>query len=140
MAETLRLGEVVIAVTRKNVKHVHLSVHPPDGRVTLVTPTNTSLELAHAYAASKIRWIREQQGKLLAQRREAPRQFIERESHYVWGRRYLMSVIELEGKPGRVARPPPRSSFPFGPAAARGNAQRSFTSGTRLCSTRRCHP
>ena len=100
MAETLRLGDVVIAVTRKNVKHVHLSVHPPDGRVTLVTPTDTRLEVAHSYAASKIRWIREQQGKLVAQQRETPRQFVERESHYLWGRRYLMSVIELEGKPG----------------------------------------
>jgi predicted metal-dependent hydrolase len=99
MGETLRLGDVVIAVTRKNVKHVHLSVRPPDGRVTLVTPADTRLEVARAYAASKIRWIREQQNKLQGQLRETPRQFIERESHYLWGRRYLMSVVEREGKP-----------------------------------------
>ena len=99
MAETLQLGDVVIAVTRKNVKHVHLSVHPPNGRVTLVAPTDTRLEVAHAYAASKLHWIREQQDKLRAQPRETPRQFIERESHYLWGRRYLMSVVERDGKP-----------------------------------------
>lgn len=100
MAETLRLGDVVIAVTRKDVKHVHLSVHPPSGRVTLVAPTNTRLEVARAYAASKIGWIREQQDRMLAQPRETPRQFIERESHDLWGRRYLMSVVERDGKPG----------------------------------------
>src|SRR2546429_7575059 len=99
MAETLQLGDVVIAVSRKNVKHVHLSVHPPSGRVTLVAPTGTRLEVARAYAASKLRWIREQQDKLRAQPRETARQFIERESHYLWGRRYLMSVIEQDGKP-----------------------------------------
>jgi predicted metal-dependent hydrolase len=99
MAETLQLGDVVIAVARKNVKHVHLSVHPPNGRITLVAPTDTRLEVAHAYAASKLHWIREQQDKLRAQPRETPRQFIERESHYLWGRRYLMSVIERDGKP-----------------------------------------
>ena len=36
MTETIQLGDIVIAVTRKDVKHVHLSVHPPSGRVTLV--------------------------------------------------------------------------------------------------------
>ncbi|MGH9176403.1 MAG: M48 family metallopeptidase, partial [Vicinamibacterales bacterium] len=100
MAETLQLGDVVIAVARKNVKHVHLSVHPPNGRVTLVAPTDTRLEIARAYAASKLHWIREQRDKLQAQPREMPRQFIERESHYLWGRRHLMSVIERDGKPG----------------------------------------
>src|SRR3954462_1362846 len=99
MAETLQLGDVVIAVARKNVKHAHLSVHPPNGRVTLVAPTDTRLEVAHAYAASKLHWILEQRDKLRAQPRETPRQFIERESHDLWGRRYLMSVIERDGKP-----------------------------------------
>jgi predicted metal-dependent hydrolase len=100
MTDTLHLGDVVIAVTRKNVKHVHLSVHPPNGRVTLVAPTATGLEVARAYAASKLRWIREQQERIRAQPRETPRQFIERESHDLWGRHYLMSVVEREGKPG----------------------------------------
>jgi predicted metal-dependent hydrolase len=99
MTDTLQVSDVVIAVTRKNVKHVHLSVHPPNGRVTLVAPTDTGLEVARAYAASKLRWIREQQDRIRAQPRETPRQFIERESHDLWGRRYLMSVVEREGKP-----------------------------------------
>ena len=38
MAETIQLGDIAIAVTRKDIKHVHLSVHPPSGRVTLVAP------------------------------------------------------------------------------------------------------
>jgi len=99
VTETIELGDVVIAVTRKAVKNVHLSVHPPVGHVTLVAPAGTRLEVARAYAISKLGWIRDQQAKLLAQARETPRQFIERESHYLWGRRYLLSVIEKEAKP-----------------------------------------
>lgn len=99
MSEMIRLGEIAIAVTRKDIKHVHLSVHPPTGRVTLVAPPGTRLEVARAYAASKLGWIRDQQARLRAQSRETPRRFVTRESHYLWGKRYLLSVIERDQKP-----------------------------------------
>lgn len=99
MTETIHIGEIAIALTRKDVKHVHLSVHPPSGRVTLVAPEGTRLEVARAYAVSKLGWIRDQQAKLREQARETPRQFIERESHTLWGRRYLMTVLHRDAKP-----------------------------------------
>lgn len=99
MAETITLGDITIAVTRKAVKNVHLSVHPPEGHVTLVAPRDTRLEVARAYAIAKLGWIRDQQTKLQNQARETPRQFIERESHYLWGRRYLLSVVERDERP-----------------------------------------
>jgi predicted metal-dependent hydrolase len=99
MATTIQLGEITIALTRKNVKNVHLSVHPPTGRVTLVAPTRTRGEVARAYAISRLGWIRDQQAKMRLQARETPRRFVERESHYVWGRRYLLSVREEEARP-----------------------------------------
>lgn len=99
MADTIRLGEIAIAVTRKNIKHVHLSVHPPSGRVTLTAPSATRLEVARAYAISKLGWIREQRQKLANQARERPRKFVERESHTLWGRRRLLTVSHREAKP-----------------------------------------
>jgi predicted metal-dependent hydrolase len=99
MNEAIELGDIVIAVTRKAIKNVHLSVHPPDGRVTLAAPTDTRLEVARAYAISKLGWIRAQQELLRQQARETPRQFIERESHLLWGRRYLLTVTEQDVKP-----------------------------------------
>lgn len=99
MTETIELGDIHIAVTRKAVRNVHLSVHPPEGRVTLVAPLATRLEVARAYAISKLGWIRSQQTKLQQQDRETPRQFVERESHYLWGRRYLLSVEEKNVRP-----------------------------------------
>ena len=99
MSEKIQLDELAIAVTRKAVKHVHLSVHPPAGRVTLVAPLGTRLEVARAYVASKLPWIRSQQAKLQAQARETPRQFVTREGHYLWGRRYLLTVREADARP-----------------------------------------
>ena len=99
MTETIHIGDLSIQVTKKDIKNVHLSVHPPDGRVTLVAPTATRLDAARAYAISRLSWIRQQQRKLKNQARETPRQFIERESHYLWGRRYLMTVLYRDAKP-----------------------------------------
>ena len=99
MSETIQIGDIVLAITRKDIKHVHLSVHPPLGRVSLVAPTGTRPEVARAYATSKIGWIREQRAKLRSQARETTRRFVERESHYLWGRRYLLSVVEENAKP-----------------------------------------
>ena len=99
MTETIQLGDVSIAVTRKDIKNVHLSVHPPHGRVTLSAPKATRLEVARAYAISRLSWIRDQQKKLANQARETPRQFINRESHYLWGRRHLMTVVHRDTKP-----------------------------------------
>jgi len=99
MQAHIRLGELDITVTFKAVKNVHLSVHPPKGKVTLVAPTGTRLEVARAYAVSKLRWIRQQQMQLQTQARETPRQFVTRESHYIWGRRYLLTVVERDAPP-----------------------------------------
>jgi predicted metal-dependent hydrolase len=99
MAGAIRVGEISITVVHKDVKHVHLSVYPPDGHVTLVAPTATRLDVARAYAINKLGWIREQRRKLQSQARETPRRFVERESHYLWGRRYLLVVAHEDAKP-----------------------------------------
>jgi predicted metal-dependent hydrolase len=97
--QTIQLGAISILLTRKAIKHVHLSVHPPSGRVTLAAPLTTRFDVARAYAISKLGWIREQQSKFRNQARESPRAFVERESHYVWGRRHLLTIIHRETKP-----------------------------------------
>ena len=99
MNNIIQVGEIPITVTLKDVRNVHLSVHPPDGRVTLVAPVSTRLDVARAYAISKLGWIRDRQQQFLNQVRETPRQFIGRESHYLWGRRYLLSVVYKDIKP-----------------------------------------
>jgi predicted metal-dependent hydrolase len=95
----LELGELRIEVVRKDIKNVHLSVHPPAGRVRIAVPRHLSEAAIRAFAIGKLRWIRRQQTKLLEQERETPREYINRESHYVWGRRCLLRVMERDEPP-----------------------------------------
>ena len=99
MSQTIKLGSLEISFTSKKVQHVQLSVHPPDGRVSLVAPLGTRDDAARAFAISKLGWIRDQQDKLRSQARETPRRFVERESHYLWGKRFLLTVKEEDKKP-----------------------------------------
>jgi predicted metal-dependent hydrolase len=94
MHAKVQLGDISVDVVRKDIKNVHLSVHPPKGRVTIAAPSRLSLDTIRVFAIAKLGWIRQQQKKLLEQEREAPREYLNRESHYVWGQRYLMKVIE----------------------------------------------
>ena len=94
MPEILELGDVSVEVVLKDIKNIHLSVYPPTGRVRIAAPSRTSLETIRLFAISKLGWIKKQQQKLKNQKREQPREYVERESHYVWGKRYLLSVVE----------------------------------------------
>jgi len=69
-------------------------VHPPTGRVRIAAPERMSLDTVRVFAISKLGWIRQQQKKLTEQERETPREYLDRESHYVWGQRYLLKIVE----------------------------------------------
>jgi predicted metal-dependent hydrolase len=99
METTIQLGETTVDVVRKDIKNVHLSVHPPAGRVTIAAPSHMSLDTIRVFAITKLGWIRQQQTKLLEQEREAPREYLDRESHYVWGKRYLFQKTEADQPP-----------------------------------------
>ena len=76
----VRLGEIEADVVHKDIKSVHLSVHPPTGRVRIAAPARMSLDSIRVFAISKVPWIRQQQRKFREQERETPREFLDRES------------------------------------------------------------
>lgn len=96
---TLRLGKIAVDVVHRDIKNLHLSVHPPTGRVRIAAPERMESEAIRLFAISKLDWIKRQQRKLDGQARETPREFLERESHYVWGKRYLLNVQEADEPP-----------------------------------------
>jgi len=60
---------------------------------------NNEAVYERVFAISKLDWIRQQQTKLREQERETPRGYVERESHYLWGKRYLLTVQEIDEPP-----------------------------------------
>jgi predicted metal-dependent hydrolase len=99
MSTQLLLGDLAVEVVLKDIKNVHLSVHPPTGRVTIAAPSRMSLDTIRVFAIAKLGWIKQQQQKLQEQERETPREYLDRESHYVWGKRYLLKIIESNEVP-----------------------------------------
>jgi predicted metal-dependent hydrolase len=99
MKSQFQIDNISIEVVRKSIKNIHLSVHPPGGHVTISAPEHLKLDTIRVFAIAKIPWIRDQQEKLLGQEREPSREFLNRESHFVWGERYLMKVIEVDKSP-----------------------------------------
>jgi len=99
MIAQMQLGHIAVDVVQKDIKNVHLSVYPPNGRVRIAAPARMSLDTIRVFAISKLSWIKQQQKKLREQERETPREYLNRESHYLWGIRYLLTVREEDASP-----------------------------------------
>jgi predicted metal-dependent hydrolase len=95
---SLVVSGIPIQVVRKPIKNLHLSVCPPDGHVRLAVPlamTDDNLRLA---VITRLSWIKKQQANFQAQPRQSQREMVTGESHYVFGQRYRLEVIERRGR------------------------------------------
>ena len=97
--QQLELGNISIEVKQKNVKNIHLSVYPPEGRVQITAPSQMAMDTIRVFAISKLQWIKEQKKTLLNQERERKREFLDRESHYFFGERFLLKLHEINAVP-----------------------------------------
>ncbi len=101
---SLNNSQLIIDVVKKDIKNLHLSVHPPDGRVRIASPLKVSDESIRLFAISKLNWIKKKQAKFQAQSRQSPREYLSGESHYFKGDRYLLNVIYHPAPPKVVIR------------------------------------
>lgn len=95
----ISLGDISVDVTYKDIKNVYLSVYPPSGQVRISAPLRMDLDTIRIFAITRQGWIRKQQTKLREQDRESSREYINRESHYYLGERYLLKVSEIDLPP-----------------------------------------
>jgi hypothetical protein len=93
----MTINNIEIEVIHKDIKNIHLSIHPPKGRVRIATPLKMSDEAIRLFAISKLAWIKKNQKHFDDQKRQSPREFLSGESHYFLGHRYLLKVIETKG-------------------------------------------
>lgn len=93
------LGDLKIAVDLKDIKNIHLSVYPPNGRIRIAAPKDLNIDTIRIFALSKLKWIKKQQASFNDQERETPREFLDRESHSFLGERYLLNIVEKNETP-----------------------------------------
>ena len=97
--QQIELGNIKIDVELKNIKNIHLSVYPPNGKVKISAPERMDLDTIRVFTISKLKWIKKQQEAFKNQERETPREYLTKESHYFKGKRYLLKIIEHNAKP-----------------------------------------
>ena len=90
--DELQIGNMSIAVTKKNIKNMYIRVLPPDGKVQITAPHSAGDDAIRMFAVSRISWIKKQRANFAAQARQTKRQYVTGESYYVWGRRYRLDV------------------------------------------------
>lgn len=95
--EKITIAGIDIELVRKDIKNIHLGVYPPTGRVRIAAPARMDNEAIRLFAISKLSWIKKHIKNFNEQRREPPREYVNGESHYFLGHRYLLNIIEHTG-------------------------------------------
>lgn len=94
----LTIRGIDIDVIYKNIKNLHIAVYPPTGRVRVAAPQRLDDEAVRLAVIQRLPWIKKQQAQLKAAHRQSEREMVTGESHYVWGRRHRLKVIERPGR------------------------------------------
>lgn len=97
-AHMIEVSGIPIEIVRKDIKNLHVGVYPPNGRVRVATPLRLSDDAVRLAIVTRIGWIRRQQRSFAQQERQSRREIVSGETHYVWGRRYRLEVVEVPGK------------------------------------------
>lgn len=102
--DVIQIGSLKVEVDRKNIINAHLGVYPPDGRIRVAAPTDMTIDSIRLLVISKLGWIKSQIKTFKNQDREIKRQYLAGESHYFWGRRYLLDIVDTTDKPTVVVK------------------------------------
>jgi len=93
------IAGITINVVRKNIKNLHLGVYPPNGRVRIAVPIIINDDAVRLAVIAKLGWIKRRQESLTKQPRQSAREYITGESHYVFGKRYILNITHTNDQP-----------------------------------------
>ncbi|WP_444918160.1 M48 family metallopeptidase [Microbulbifer sp. JMSA003] len=94
----MQVGSLAITINRKAIKNLHISVLPPEGAVRVSAPEHLSDIAIRRAIVPRIPWIKKQQRSFLDQPRQSEREMVSGESHYSFGKRYRLAVVERRGR------------------------------------------
>ena len=94
----LRVRGIDIDVVYKDIKNLHIGVYPPLGRVRIAAPLKLDDEAVRLAVVQRLSWITKQRDQLRSAQRQTAREMVTGESHYVWGVRTRLKVVEDQGR------------------------------------------
>lgn len=97
-SEYLTIRGIDVEVTYKDIKNLHISVNPPLGKVRVAAPSRMEDDQVRQAIIQRLPWIKRNRQQLRDAARQSPREMVTGESHYVFGVRYRLKVIEHHGR------------------------------------------
>jgi predicted metal-dependent hydrolase len=94
----LTIRGINVDIVYKDIKHLHIGVYPPMGRVRVAAPKRLDEEQIRLAVIQRLPWIKRQRQQLQDAARQSPREMVTGESHYVWGIRHRLKVIQRPGR------------------------------------------
>jgi predicted metal-dependent hydrolase len=94
----LTVRGIGIDVVYKDIKHLHIGVYPPLGRVRVASPERLDDEHIRLAVVQRLPWIKRRRRQLQDAARQSEREMVTGESHYVWGVRHRLRVVERPGR------------------------------------------
>lgn len=87
-----------IDVIYKDIKNLHIGVYPPMGRVRVAAPERLNDDHVRLAVIQRLPWIKKQREQMISADRQSEREMVTGESHYVWGIRHRLKIIERPGR------------------------------------------
>jgi predicted metal-dependent hydrolase len=94
------VDDLQVEVVRKAIKHLHLRIYPPDGRIRVSAPLRARDRDVRAFVRAKMKWIRRHLARIEAQAEPARLRYVSGEGHAYWGRVYRLRVAHRSGRAG----------------------------------------
>jgi predicted metal-dependent hydrolase len=95
----INVEDIKVDVRFKKIKHVYLRVKSPDGKVLVSAPKHLKTGDVRDFVIARLGWIRKQADSIQARENTASCEFLEGETHYVWGKQYFLTLREKEQAP-----------------------------------------
>ena len=96
--ETIQVDSIDIHLYRKTIKNLYIRVNPPNGQVTVSVPKRLSDKGVQQFITERLPWIREQQQKFIHYEEPLTFNYVEGETHYLWGKTFTLKVTERHAK------------------------------------------
>ena len=90
----IEVSGIPVEIVKKDIKTLRLAVLPPDGAVRVSAPRFLSDNSIRRFVQDRTEWILKQRARFAALPKPFRRQYISGEPLHVWGREYLLQVVE----------------------------------------------
>ena len=94
----LTVSGIDVDVIYKDIKNLHIGVYPPFGRVRVAAPQRLDDDRVRLAVIQRLPWIKKQRKQLQEVERQSEREMVTGESHYIWGIRHRLKLIERPGR------------------------------------------